>query len=365
VNGLPNPSHSRAVLIGTSRFTKLPQLPAVRNNLSGLADLLRDDRILGLPAKHCVVIEDPVTSDDMLDPILDAAHEATDTLVVYYAGHGLPDLKSGELHLALVGSDRQRMYTAVFYGHVRDALLESQADRRVVMLDCCYSGRALRFMGGDRASAVVDQASAEGTYVMTATAENKEALAEPGEVYTAFTAELLATLHDGIPGRGKLLDMDTIFNHIRGNMRAKSRPIPQKSDRNTAGQLTLVRNQARRWTLGRNRARRKRHSMPPPMEAQPFEADGKARESADRRAREEQARQEREGTNRRAREEQARQEREGADRRVREEQARRAREDERQELGMEARRALEFLETIERLRAGPPGAGKPAGPLEL
>jgi serine/threonine protein kinase len=245
VNGLPDPSQSRAVLIGTSHFAKLESLPAVRNNLSGLAKLLRDDRVWGLPTKHCVVIEDPATNADMLDPVLDAAHQTIDTLVVYYAGHGLIDSR-GELHLGLVGSDRERIYTAVSYNHVRDALLESRASRRIVVLDCCYSGRALGLMGDDLVSAVVDEASAEGTYILAATAENKAALAVPGEEYTAFTAELLATFRHGIAGSGKFLDLDAIFSQIRVEMRAKSRPAPQKRDRNTAGKLTLIRNRAYR-----------------------------------------------------------------------------------------------------------------------
>src|SRR5215469_7886395 len=327
MSGLPDPSHSRAVLIGTSRFAKLEQLPAVRNNLWMLAKLLRDDRTWGLPAEHCVVIEDPVSSGDMLDPVQNAADECTDTLLVYYAGHGLVDSRKGEFHLALVGSDHERIYTAVSYGHVRDALLDSRASRRIVVLDCCYSGRALGLMGGDRVSAAVEEATVEGTYMMAAAAETKRALAEPGEDYTAFTAELLAILSNGIPGCGKLLDVDAIFNEIRDNMRAKSRPMPQKRDRNTAGQLTLIRNRAHRLTLIRNRGRHGRHSMAPPIDAQAFDADRKAREDAEQRVHQEQAREAREDAEQRVHQERIRKAREDAEQRVHEEQIRKARED--------------------------------------
>ena len=78
-------------------------------------------------------------------------------------------------------------------------MLDSRAMRRIVILDCCYSGRALGQMF-DRISAVADEASAEGTFVLAATAENKTALAPPGQQYTAFTNELLNVIHDGIPG---------------------------------------------------------------------------------------------------------------------------------------------------------------------
>ena len=148
-----------------------------------------------------------------------------------------------ELHLALVESDPRRICTAVQYSHIRDVLLESQAARRIVILDCCYSGRALGQMAAD-ASAVVNEASAEGTYVLAASAENKAALAPPGLCYTAFTGELLSVIRNGIPGHGPLLDLESIYRRLIVVMKEKGFPRPQKRDRNTAGALTLIRNQA-------------------------------------------------------------------------------------------------------------------------
>ena len=135
------------------------------------------------------------------------------------------------------------MYTAAPYGHIRDVMLDSRAVRRIVILDCCYSGRALGQMT-DFVSLVVDETSAEGTYVLTATAENKAALAPPGHIYTAFTGELLNIIHNGIVRRGPFLDLDSIYQQLRTIMKAKGFPAPQKRDRNTAGQLALIRNQA-------------------------------------------------------------------------------------------------------------------------
>jgi Caspase domain len=216
----------------------------VRNNLSGLAESLCDPRVWGLARPHCAVVPDPESSTEMLDPVVTASEEAADTLLLYYAGHGLIDAHRGELHLALVGSDPDQIWTAVAYSHVRDTLLVSRARCRIVILDCCYSGRALGQMSGGGVSAFVEEASAEGTYMLAAAAENKAALAPPDEKYTAFTSEFLKILREGIPDRGELLELDTIYNHVRAAMKTKSRPIPQKRDRNTAGQLMLVRNRA-------------------------------------------------------------------------------------------------------------------------
>jgi peptide/nickel transport system substrate-binding protein len=238
-----NPLRSRAVLIGTGRYKKLNPIVAVRNNLPALAEMLCADRVWGLPAERCVIVEDPGTTADMLDPVVMAAQDATDTLLVYYAGHGLVDSRRSELHLALTASDPERIYTSVPYSLVRDALLDSRAVRRIVILDCCFSGRALGQMGGP-ASAVVDEASAEGTFVLAASPENRAALAPPGEQYTAFTAELLTIIRSGIAECGPVLDLDSVYKHLLEVMRSKGLPLPQKRDRNTAGELSLFRNQA-------------------------------------------------------------------------------------------------------------------------
>ncbi len=177
---------------------------------------------------------------DARSPVGGIEHDATDTLLLYYAGHGLVDRRS-ELHLALTGSDQQRIYTAVSYNIVRDVLLESRATRRIVILDCCYSGRALGQMASP-VTTIVNEASAEGTYVLAAAAENKAALAPQGARYTAFTGELLQIIQGGIADHGPLLDLDSIYSQLQLVMRGKGLPIPQKRDRNTAGRLNLINN---------------------------------------------------------------------------------------------------------------------------
>lgn len=233
---LPDPSRSRVVLIGASRFTdeELPDLPAVRNNLDGLAASLRG-------AGRCTVVADPESPVALVDPIHDAASEAEDTLIIYYAGHGLVHPRTLGLLLAVVGSAPGRSHTAVPYDQVRECLVDSPAARKVVILDCCYSGRALGGMA-DPTTAVADEATVEGTYLLASAPPNKQALSPPGERYTSFTGALLTLLNEGIPDGPQHLQLNLIYRHVRDALRRAALPEPQLRAANTAGELALVRN---------------------------------------------------------------------------------------------------------------------------
>lgn len=240
---LPDPTRSRAVLIGVSEYTRMPAIPAAANNVAALSAMLTDPGRWGLPVEHCRVVVDPATAQDILDPIHEAAAAATDALVVYFAGHGLLD--QGELELALVGGAADALHHAVRFAQVRREVVVTarRCRAKVVLLDCCFSGRAMAgFMAGS--GPLADHAVIDGTYLMTATAETVLALAPPGSRYTAFTGALLRVLTDGVPGGPDPLDMDTLFHQVQSELRSRGQPIPQRRSRNDGNRIALVRNPA-------------------------------------------------------------------------------------------------------------------------
>ncbi|MEU8763596.1 PQQ-binding-like beta-propeller repeat protein [Streptomyces sp. NPDC048659] len=242
---LPDPRASRAVLIGTHTYRRLPGLPAVAGNLTGLAAALRHPSVWGLPESHCTVLAQPENAGQALDALHAQAPEALDTLLVYYAGHGLVDPYTDELYLALPGSEQGRPDGALRYEYVRRAVLDPAvtARRKIVILDCCYSGRALigEMGAGDHVAA---QTLIDGTCLLTSTAETRKALSFPGERYTAFTGELIGVLAAGVPDGPELLDMHTVYREVHARLAAKGRPLPQQRNRNAGGLIVVARNQA-------------------------------------------------------------------------------------------------------------------------
>lgn len=254
---LPDPSNSYATLVGTSTYRSagLPALPAVRHNLDDLHAILTDPGLGGLPAEHCVVVPDPADVRTVYRELQRQAARATDTLIVYFAGHGLTGIRN-ELFLGLTDTDTAELpVSALAYDLVRGIIADSPARNRVVILDCCFSGRAAGDMAGE--AAILGQVGIEGTYVLTSTQANAVALAPPGARHTAFTGELLRLLRAGVPEGPELLTFGTIYRHLLHTMTSRGLPRPQQRGTGTADLLALTRNPA--------------HAEPAPAEPAPAE----------------------------------------------------------------------------------------------
>src|SRR5215472_8256012 len=227
--GLPDPAASAAVLIGTSTYQDpaLSPLPGVANNLADLAALLADDALWGLPAQRRSVLLDRADTADMMGSLADLADQALDTFIVYYSGHGVL-ARDGELLLSTPATNASRpKYTALPFGWVRDVIGRCRAARRIVILDCCFSGRALHAMS-DPATAVIGQVDVDGIYVMTSAPATSASIAPPDARNTAFTGGLLGILRDGIPDLNELLSLDELYQYTLTEMVRRGWPRPQR-----------------------------------------------------------------------------------------------------------------------------------------
>lgn len=123
--------------MGVHDCVNLEKLPAVARNLVGLREALTDPAVWGLPDEACTVLSRPGSAGQVLDTVRERARKARDTLLIYYAGHGLTDPHTDELSLALPDSDREREYTSLRYEYLRRAVLDPRAGvrRTVVILD--------------------------------------------------------------------------------------------------------------------------------------------------------------------------------------------------------------------------------------
>ncbi|GAA2165049.1 caspase family protein [Actinomadura napierensis] len=234
----PDPARSRAVLIGVSHFPEssdLADLPAVRENVAGLWHRLTHDTTGVLDPEHCQVVDPAASITELGRTIAKAAAEASDMLLVYYAGHGLVD-ERGRLYLATNATRTDApKYSALGVDLLREDIGGSGAAARVLVLDCCFSGRAIEVMTGEE-GLVDGQLSIAGTYTMTSTSANAPSYALSGERYTAFTGALLAALDSPQP-----LNLNEIYRSVAAALQARGLPRPRMRGTDTAGALALAR----------------------------------------------------------------------------------------------------------------------------
>ncbi|WP_306215581.1 YqgE/AlgH family protein [Actinoplanes sp. RD1] len=239
-----DPGASFAVLIGTAAYDTLPGLPAVERNVTDLAALLMDDLYWGLPPERCRQLIDAGQPSDIEVALRDAAAEVgpEGLLLVYFAGHGLV-ASSGSLHLAVQRTDQSLLNTTSFgYDLLRERVAGSAARQRVVILDCCYAGRALERMTAST-EVGIDRAA-----VLVATNRTATAYAPAAEDHTAFTGELLRTMRSGLADAPDPLDLTSLYQAVRVALVRQGRPEPQLRDHNPG--IALIRNAAHRGVAG-------------------------------------------------------------------------------------------------------------------
>ncbi|MFJ3418295.1 caspase domain-containing protein [Streptomyces sp. NPDC086082] len=234
---------------------ELEDVPAVERNLTALQQALALESGGIVPLAHCTVIQNPMNQATVGEAIARAADSAEDLLLIYYSGHGLLSSARHELFLATQGTvaGSYLPFTAVDFSHVRDACLQSSAKNRVLILDCCYSGRAIPGTLSTKSSGslFLDQVQISGTYTLTASPANSVAKVHPGSDHTAFTGELVRILRDGVPDGGELLSLSAIYRALHCALRANGNPTPQQCNTALAGALAVGRNRAYKAELNR------------------------------------------------------------------------------------------------------------------
>ncbi len=243
---LPHAELSRVVIIGASTYdpgSGLSELPLVANNCKALAAVLTDPVTGGFAAQHCQVVLDPESLIECGRAIDVAVSSASDVLFIYYAGHGLVD-HDNRLHLSVKTSisDLDLLgYSSIDYNVLRTHIMNSKARVKIVLLDCCFSGRAVAALAAEQKS-VGAMADVRGAYVLTSTTATHTARAVGDAGYTAFTGDLLRLLINGLAGGGEFLTLPSLYDRLADAATAEGRPRPQQMLTNSAPHLAVVRN---------------------------------------------------------------------------------------------------------------------------
>ena len=133
----------KALIISVSHYdsANLTNLPFVKNDGIKMAELLES---LGYEIADNNKLIGNVSLEDMRKSIINFFKTAkhTDTLLFYYSGHGVHDV-NGNLYLAASEIIYDDPYEGGFsFSVLTDRLRQSRSTKKIVLLDCCYSGLA-------------------------------------------------------------------------------------------------------------------------------------------------------------------------------------------------------------------------------
>ena len=248
--GLPAGSH--AVLIGVSayEYAEFPPIRAARNSLEAMQSLLTDPALCGWPPELITVIANPISASDLAVRLADLAETTTGVLLLYYVGHGVLSPR-GELCLTVTSTRPNRQtITGLPWETLAEVLRTCPARPRLVILDCCFAGRAIEALGADSGQGLADITHIDGVYTLAATTRNRTAHVPPASqqdtACTSFTGELHDLIRSGIPGKPPQLTFSDIYPDLHQRLAAKGLPKPDQRGTDTAQQFPFTANTATR-----------------------------------------------------------------------------------------------------------------------
>lgn len=233
--------------------TGLRRLNAPAHDAEAFAAVLADADIAGFEVTTLVNEPTHRVGRAIGEFYRDRRHD--DLTLLYFTGHGVKD-DSGRLYLAMTNTFRDNLLFTGLSAEQVDRAMESCVSRRkVLILDCCYSGAfpAGRLAKGDTEVHALERFHGRGRTVLTASDATQYSFEGDRALGTAtqsvFTRHLVAGLRDGsadLDGDGDVT-LDELYSYVHDRVVAElPQQRPKKQD-DVEGRLVIARNV--NWTL--------------------------------------------------------------------------------------------------------------------
>lgn len=235
-----NPTKTKVLLIGNTIYQDplFENIPPAKNNLKYLGDILKNEEILGVK-RHNVYTLLNETHDEIFEAINDLCEdEDVETLIIYYVGHGYKDVN--KYYLTGTNSTCRRIKTTgINFDLIKEAIHNSKATRKILILDSCFSG-----MANARHNSVnlLSSKETKGTYVLASSSRREPSFFDRNANFTFFTNELIHLLINGIDNRKKALSMDDLYQQLRVRLTKLDLPEPGRWRSAIGSDMYLVKN---------------------------------------------------------------------------------------------------------------------------
>ncbi|HLK01878.1 MAG TPA: PASTA domain-containing protein [Streptosporangiaceae bacterium] len=240
---------SLAVVMGAWDYKYLVPVQAAKHSFRRIERLLAGP-LCGWPRNRMLLLPNVARPGDLPARLITAFDGITDVALFYFVGHGqlAPD---DQLCLGLTQSRLEpnlRAATSLRFADIRQALQDSSAAVKIVILDCCFAGLATKSTLEGLTSEFLDRTGGTGAYTMAATSEyatawyqDEPGLSRPQTYFSKYLADLV---EEGIPGLPATLELEKLFRHLQDRLAAAQRPIPRRRAVNDAREFIFAYNAA-------------------------------------------------------------------------------------------------------------------------
>jgi len=148
-------------------------------------------------------------------------------IIVYYAGHGAPDVKSATAYLIPFDIDPNYAKTGFSLNSLYSSLSGLNAKSVTVFLDACFSGKSRdekMLVSGTRGVIIKTESSAfsaNNMSIISASSNDEYSAAYPAKNHGIFTYYLLKSLQDNASSLRKI-SVNDFFNNIKTEVSKKA-----------------------------------------------------------------------------------------------------------------------------------------------
>src|SRR3954452_9761603 len=264
----------KALVVATYEYadTGLRRLTAPEHDADSFAAVLEDPAVAGFDVTMLVNQPHHVVGEAIADFYTDARGD--DLTLLYFTGHGLKD-DEGRLYLAMTNTRRSAlMLTAISGAQLNDAMDASRSRRKVLILDCCYSGAfpAGRTAKADEGVQTLERFQGKGRAVLTASDATQYAFegddlrgSGTSSVFTRYLVEAIRSGEADLDEDGDIA-LDELYSYVREKVVAEVPQQRPKKQEDVDGRIVIARNV--HWTLPAHL----QHALESPIAAQRLSA---------------------------------------------------------------------------------------------
>lgn len=193
-------NNTQVLLIGVSRYyddKNITSIPNVKKNIMLLTEAFLKNEVLSI-TENSLTISLNKTNTEIERNLIKVSRETdyNDTLIVYYAGHGLMSNQDFNLYLTASNTTTDYLETdGINANRFREIIESSKASTKIIIIDACYSG-GIHNYNGTKLFSMNSNSNISGTYIISSSSNEATSLypVDSPKEPTFFTGEFLNVL---------------------------------------------------------------------------------------------------------------------------------------------------------------------------